>query len=142
MRLCTNCFQITTGDPLFCNRCGFTYNRKLCPSRHINPRAAQVCAQCGSRDLSTPQPKLPLIVRPAVMLLGVGPGWLLLIALVVWSGFYVHRLITDPNGLLPLLCIALVLGILLYLWMLLPNFVRNSIGKAFKGKDKDKSNRH
>ena len=41
MRYCHNCHKTTTGEPLFCHSCGSTYDAKLCPGRHINPRWAQ-----------------------------------------------------------------------------------------------------
>jgi RNA polymerase subunit RPABC4/transcription elongation factor Spt4 len=78
MRLCTNCHQITVGKPLFCNKCGSSYNLKLCSRLHVNPRAAKICSQCGSKDLSTPQPKVSLLFRPFVFLFGLGPGFLFL----------------------------------------------------------------
>src|SRR6185312_6331901 len=52
MRLCTKCHQITTGKPLFCNKCGSSYNVRLCSRLHVNPRAAKICSQCGSKDSS------------------------------------------------------------------------------------------
>jgi hypothetical protein len=58
MRYCHNCHKVTTGEPLFCHCCGFTYDAKLCTARHINPRWATVCSQCGSRDLTTPAPRV------------------------------------------------------------------------------------
>ena len=125
MRYCHNCHKVTTGEPLFCQFCGSTYDAKLCPARHMNPRWATVCSQCGSRDLSTPAPKIPLIVRPLLLLFGLSPGFLLLAGLIVYVGFYVHRLFTDPAGLLPLMVLGLGLGLLLLLWMSLPKIVRS-----------------
>ena len=58
MKYCYECGRVTAGEPLFCQFCGRTYNVKLCPRLHVNPRFAEVCSQCGSRDLSTPQPKV------------------------------------------------------------------------------------
>lgn len=120
MRLCTKCYQITVGKPLFCNKCGSSYNVKLCPRLHVNPRAAKVCSECGSKDLSSPQPKPNLFLRPFVFLLGLGPGILFFAVAAVYLAFYIHKLIADPNGLLPLMCIGFLLGLLLFVWMLLP----------------------
>ena len=63
MKYCYNCGHMTPGDPLFCNVCGRSYDVKLCPRMHVNPRGAQVCSQCGNRELSTPQPKIPMSLR-------------------------------------------------------------------------------
>src|SRR2546427_9663568 len=60
MKYCYECGCTTAGEPLFCNYCGRSYNVKLCPKLHVNPRFAEACSQCGSRDLSTPQPKVPV----------------------------------------------------------------------------------
>ncbi len=60
MKYCYECGRITAGEPLFCNFCGRSYNVKLCPRHHPNPRIAEVCSQCGSRELSTPQPKVSI----------------------------------------------------------------------------------
>lgn len=60
MRYCYHCGRITPGDPLFCNVCGRSFDRKLCPRLHPNPRSAEICSRCGSRELSTPQPKVGL----------------------------------------------------------------------------------
>jgi hypothetical protein len=130
MRLCTNCWQITTGTPLFCNRCSCSYNVKLCPQKHVNPRSANCCSQCGSSELSRPQPKASLLLRPVVLLFGIGPGYLLLLGLIVYLGFFIHKLLQDPNGLLPLMCLGLWLGLLFYFWMLLPRSIRNGVQKG------------
>ena len=60
MKHCYHCGRVTSGEPLFCNSCGRSYDVKLCPRLHVNPRYATVCSQCGSRELSTPQPKVSL----------------------------------------------------------------------------------
>jgi hypothetical protein len=117
MRYCHSCHRLTAGKPLFCSNCGCTYQIKLCPRLHVNPRAAQICSECGSRDLSTPQPKIPLMLRPFVLLLDAGPGVLILLLLCVWFVFYVRQLIEAPNNLLPLMMVALGLGLLLYGWI-------------------------
>jgi RNA polymerase subunit RPABC4/transcription elongation factor Spt4 len=146
MRLCMNCHQITTGKPLFCNKCGSSYSVRLCPRLHVNPRAAKICSQCGSRDLSTPQPKGSLFFRPFVFLLGLGPGFLFLAIAGVYLAFYIHKLFTDPNGLLPLMCIGFLLGLLLLLWMMLPKGLRGLLGGiwrlVFGRKSKDRSHKH
>jgi len=121
MRYCHNCHRLTASKPLFCNNCGCTYDVKLCPRLHVSPRAALICSQCGSRDLSSPHPKVPILLRPFVVLLDAGPAVLIFLALGVWMVVYVRQLLRDPNGLLPLLLIALGLGVLLYGWMRLPS---------------------
>ena len=71
MRYCYHCERATSGEPLFCNFCGRSYDLKLCPRLHVNPRYATVCSQCGSRELSTPQPKISLGWKVVAFLLRV-----------------------------------------------------------------------
>ena len=40
MNYCYNCGHITPGEPLYCNYCGRSYDLKLCPRHHANPRSA------------------------------------------------------------------------------------------------------
>lgn len=146
MRLCTNCYQITAGKPLFCNRCGRSYNLKLCSRLHANPRAAKVCSECGSKDLSTPQPKVFFLLRPLVFLVGLGPAVILAAVAGTYLAFYIHRLFTNPDDLLPLMCIGFLLWLLLLVWMMLPKGLQNFfkwIGRlVFKGKNKEGSHKH
>ena len=60
MKYCRSCRRLTSGEPLFCTTCGKSYNLRLCRKLHANPRNARVCAKCGSKDLSVPQPALSL----------------------------------------------------------------------------------
>jgi len=144
MRLCTNCYQITAGRPLFCNRCGRSYNVRLCSKLHVNPRPAKICSQCGSKDLSTPQPKVFFLLRPFVFLIGLGPGILFLLAAGIYLFFYIQKLFTDPNGLLPLMCIGLYLGLVLLLFMMLPGGIRKFLSGIFRFvfRRKSKGNGH
>src|SRR5947209_18622743 len=80
MKYCYHCSRINPGDPLFCNTCGRSFDRKLCPRLHPNPRSAEICARCGSRELSTPHAKVPVSWRIlewlARMFVGVALGLL------------------------------------------------------------------
>ena len=76
-----------TGKPLFCGHCGRTYNVKLCPRLHTNPRIAEVCSQCGSRDLSTPQPERSAMGSGrSSFFLSLIPGVILAVVSVVLVG--------------------------------------------------------
>src|SRR5438552_5742618 len=97
MRYCNQCHRITPGEPMFCNFCGRSYDSKLCPHRHPNPRNAEICSQCGSRELSTPHPELPIWLAPLAMLLPVLPGLLLLGFTVVFFLAFIQALATSPQ---------------------------------------------
>ncbi len=133
MRYCTNCHRLTAGEPLFCNHCGRSFDAKLCPSRHVNPRTAQVCATCGSRDLSTPQPRRAFWAAPLIWLVSVLPGMLLLALSVAVLVGLVVVLIRDQEVLFPyMFTTGLVLAILWLLYLHLPGFIRTPIRKLFR----------
>jgi hypothetical protein len=77
MKYCYQCGKMTAGEPLFCATCGRTYDVKLCPRFHVNPRGVEICSKCGSRELSTPQPKIPMSWRLLALLVRLGLGLLL-----------------------------------------------------------------
>src|SRR5580704_680547 len=95
MRYCHQCHRITSGEPLFCNFCGRSYNLKLCPHRHPNPRNAEICSQCGSRELSLPQPRVSFWLAPLVTLLTALPGIVLVVVSIAFVFGLVRALLTD-----------------------------------------------
>lgn len=129
MRYCYNCGWITPGEPRFCHSCGRSYDVKLCPRLHRNPRQAEVCSECGSRELTTPQPKVPLWTRLLLFLLSVLPGIVLLLLSALFliafvSALSVNRTL-EPRFALGGLAIAL-------LWLIyikLPRFVWRSMDR-------------
>lgn len=139
MKLCLNCHRTSPGKPTFCSFCGASFNVRLCPRLHTNPRSAEICAECGSRELSHPQPKPNLLVRPLLWLLTLAPGVLLLGAFVGFVLLFIQKLFTDPNGLLPLMFIGLLLGILLAAWILLPNFLKKFLKRLFTHSSKGRT---
>src|SRR3984885_12527898 len=80
MKYCYQCGKMTAGEALYCGTCGRTYDVRLCPRAHVNPRGAEVCSKCGSRELSTPQPKIPMSLRLLALLIRLGLGLLLFYA--------------------------------------------------------------
>ena len=139
MRYCNHCKHLTPGeDPAFCQSCGRTYDVRLCPRQHVNPRSAEVCSECGSRELTTPQPKrsfgkaaLMLVLK---MLASKFTGLLLLVALCVYAIYFALQWLSNPNHLTFLMGIGLQLGLLFWLWTLLPKFLRNGITKVIRRK--------
>lgn len=139
MKYCHSCHRTTPGKPPYCGFCASSFNVRLCPRHHISPRSAQACSQCGSRDLSTPQPKVPLLLRPLLFLLSLTPGIILLASLIVFIWFFVARIITDPQNLGGLMAIGLLLGTLFAIWIMLPKFLRRFIKNTlshFSSKDR------
>jgi RNA polymerase subunit RPABC4/transcription elongation factor Spt4 len=132
MKFCSNCKHITPGDPKVCNRCGRTYDVKLCPRMHSNPRAAEFCSECGSRDLSTPQPRSSVWID-VLLFLSRKLGWVLLLVLSVWvSVVFIKDLRSDPLLQLRFIVLLALLGLLWYCYTQLPTFLKRMIHSGFK----------
>lgn len=132
MKYCFNCNRITPGLPLFCNFCGRSCDVKLCPRRHANPRTAEACSQCGSRDLSTPQPRRPGWVPLLGVALQVVPGALLGFgSLIVFLAIGV-AVLRHPEMIASLVLLAVPLGILWGMWSELPSWFRAFIYRLLK----------
>jgi hypothetical protein len=123
MRICLHCHRITVGEPLFCNFCGRTYDVKLCSARHANPRSAQICSQCGSREFSIPQPRAPFWLAPLLWLVPFMPRLLVvLLCLSVFVGFI--QLLTDQQFLSELMLLVLVFVLARLAYLRLPASIR------------------
>jgi RNA polymerase subunit RPABC4/transcription elongation factor Spt4 len=137
MRYCNQCHRITPGQPLFCNFCGRSYDLKLCPHRHPNPRNAETCSQCGSRELSTPHPRVPLWLAPLLVLLSAFPGLLLFAVTVLFLFGLINALLTNQQLLFQFMLVGLMLAFLWYLYMHLPAFLRRFLSRLFRRRDRD-----
>jgi RNA polymerase subunit RPABC4/transcription elongation factor Spt4 len=138
MRFCPQCHKLTSGEPLFCNNCGATYDAKLCPARHLNPRHAEVCSQCGSRDLSTPAPRLPLWLRPVLFTASLLPGLILALLLVLVVVAMLRELATNGQIQAQLMVLLFILAILWWLYIHLPNFIQKALRSLWQSKKPDK----
>src|SRR2546427_9169501 len=107
MTYCFHCGNLTMGKPLFCNRCGRSFDVRLCPRLHPNPRHAEVCSQCGSSELSTPQPKVSIWWRVLAFLIRVLIGTFLTVLSIlvllydslIWTKSGTSWLpVSDANG--------------------------------------------
>jgi DNA-directed RNA polymerase subunit RPC12/RpoP len=125
---------MTAGKALFCGTCGRSYDVKLCPRLHQNPRGAEVCSKCGSRELSTPQPKIPMGWRLLAILVRLGIGIMLFYA----SLCLVIALIRTPEVQRALVALGVLLSGLWWLWSKLPDWFQELIRALWKRKeDKD-----
>jgi hypothetical protein len=132
MKYCYQCGKMTAGEPLYCGTCGRTYDVKLCPRQHVNPRGAEVCSKCGSRELSTPQPKIPMILRLLALLVRLGLGLLLFYA----SLALVIALIRTPEVQRALVAFGLLLAVLWWLWSKLPDWFQDAIRGFWKNRSR------
>ena len=142
MRYCNQCHRITAGEPLFCNFCGRSYDLKLCPHRHPNPRNAEICSQCGSRDLSIPHPRLSFFAAPLVKLLTILPGLALVVISLLFVFALIRTLLTNAALMFQAVIAGLMLVFLWYLYSHLPHFLRRFISKLFKRSDRDDQHGH
>jgi hypothetical protein len=141
MKYCYQCNRVTIGEPLFCNFCGRSYNVKLCPRLHGNPRNAETCSQCGSRDLSTPQPKVPLWAPILQFFLSLVPGLVLVLLSIVVIASLVNVLLHKPNMLVGIVLLFVALGVLWWVWAQIPLWFRKAIYKMLKRKRGDHEGR-
>jgi RNA polymerase subunit RPABC4/transcription elongation factor Spt4 len=142
MRLCFACNRITTGEPLFCNHCGRSYDLKLCHRLHPNSRSASVCSQCGSRELSIPQPRGRWYLRLLLLLVAPLPGLVLWLGTVVFFLVFIRVLFTDQRLLGPMMALGLLIGILWLIYVHLPSPAKKGARwiarRAIGNKDKTK----
>jgi RNA polymerase subunit RPABC4/transcription elongation factor Spt4 len=135
MKYCYQCGRLTSGDPLFCNFCGRSYDLKLCPRHHPNPRIAEVCSQCGSRELSTPQPRVSVWWHFFEFLVRVALGALLVSASLAILAEVLREMLASPQLQSGLLGLGMLLGILWWLWSKLPQWFRQAIRHALKRRE-------
>lgn len=138
MKYCFQCGRLTSGEPLFCNFCGSSFDVKLCPRLHPNPRVATVCSQCGSRELSSPQPRVSIWWRALAFLVRVVLGALLVwlsLALLVTT---VKQFIQMPVVQAGMIVIGILLTGLWFLWAMLPHWIRKVIRRSL-GRKEDRS---
>ncbi len=134
MRYCYNCDRTTVGQPIFCNFCGRTYNVKLCPKLHPNPRSAEVCHRCGSRELSTPQPRIPLWVHITLFVLTLLPGVALALVSIAVIRVLIQQLRSGPDLPAGPFLLTVLTTFLWFMWAEFPHWIRSAIHKWLKRK--------
>ena len=133
MKYCYHCGKMTAGEPLYCGACGRTYDLKLCPRQHPNPRGAEVCAKCGSRELSTPQPRVPMSLRLLALVVRFGLGIVLFYATLC----LLIALIRTPQVRQFSVALGLLMAVLWGLWSKLPDWFQEALRQLFRRRDRD-----
>lgn len=136
MRYCYHCNHATAGEPLFCNFCGRTYDVKLCPRLHVNPRHAEVCSQCGNRDLSTPQPKVPWRAKVLIATITLILGAALVLFSLAFALIFLREIFLNPSARTMLLGIGIMLALLWWMWFQIPQWLRKWMIRALRGRHK------
>lgn len=120
MKRCRTCFHATAGDPLFCPSCGGSYDKRVCTKGHASPRSAKACGECGSRELSHPQPRRRFVAAAGFALLKTIAGAALLVGTIAYAIAFAVAMINDPNRLLSRMLVGLGLGLLWLLFIFIP----------------------
>lgn len=136
MKYCYHCNRVTVGEPLFCNFCGRSYNVKLCPRLHTNPRNAEVCSQCGSREFSTPQPKLTFWARVLVVTVTFVLGAALLYLSLLFVAISLAQILSSADVQSLLACVALLIALLWWIWLQMPQWFRKTIHRLLQRRSK------
>jgi len=137
MKYCYQCGRITAGEPLYCNFCGRSYDVKLCPRNHTNPRIAEVCSQCGSRELSTPQPRVSLWWHALAYVVRIVAGTALVYASISVLVAVAQELLPRPEVQGGLVILGILLFVLWWLWSQLPDWFRKLIHRSLRRKDRN-----
>jgi RNA polymerase subunit RPABC4/transcription elongation factor Spt4 len=132
MKFCYQCGRMTPGEPLYCNSCGRSYDVKLCPRAHVNPRSAEVCSQCGSREFSTPQPRVSVWWKVLEFLAKVVLG--VFLVYLSLAGFL--ALLRTPQFQTALIVFGILMGLLWWLWSLLPEWFRKLVRRSIRRKER------
>src|SRR5215470_5628912 len=127
MKYCYHCGRVSAGDPFFCNTCGRSFDKKLCPRLHPNPRSAEICSRCGSRELSTPQPKVSFGWRVLEWLTKMALGAVLMLLGMFLVYEFIAEALGSPVVQGGLVLIVLLFTVLVWTWGKLPEFFRKFI---------------
>jgi hypothetical protein len=127
MKYCFQCGRTTSGEALFCNFCGRSFDVKLCPRLHSNPRIAKVCSQCGSRDLSEPQPKVSWGWHLIASLVRLVAGVLLVCLSILIVIAILRELVTRPEFQAGMAVMGILVFGLWCLWTMLPQWLQKFI---------------
>ena len=91
--------------------------------------------------MSTPQPKVPLWSRMLVFLLSLVPGFILIVLSITVVVLLLKAVVESPRMLFAIVLLAMVAGILSWIWSELPLWFRKAVYWLLKRKrDRDSRN--
>ncbi len=134
MKFCYQCGKASAGDPPFCSKCGRSYDVRLCPRMHRNSRYAKACSQCGSRELSEPQPRVSLWWKVLEFVVKAGFG----IALVFATLAILVDSFRRPEVQASLFVLGVLVGLLWWAWSQLPEWIRTLVVRSLRRKQGDR----
>jgi hypothetical protein len=128
MKSCAHCGKMTLGEPLFCGSCGRSYDVRLCPRLHVNPRQATFCSQCGAHELSKPQPRVSIWRKALEFFLRLFSRALVACLLLLVLLEALTNLWMRNNFIV----LGFLLAVLWWLWSQLPDWIRKLVRKSFE----------
>jgi DNA-directed RNA polymerase subunit RPC12/RpoP len=131
MKFCYQCGRATAGDPLFCSKCGRSYDVRLCPRLHRNSRYAKACSQCGSRELSQPQAAVSVWWKVLEFLVRVVFS-VLLVCLTLAGLAALLRMREVQAGLV---AFGILVGLLWWVWSFVPEWIRKLVSRSVRRKE-------
>jgi len=96
---------------------------------HANPRFAEACSRCGSRDLSVPQPRVPFAFLLVAWLVQGFSGSLLALVSIRFA-ILLAAAVRSHSEDYETLIIMFVLPVCWVLWALFPNLLRRAIRRV------------
>jgi hypothetical protein len=85
---------------------------RICAKGHKSPRSADACSECGSPELSQPQPRRRLAAVAGFATLRALIGAALLAGTIGYGIAFAFALVRDPNVLFGRMLVGLGIGLL------------------------------
>jgi hypothetical protein len=101
---------------------------------HPNPRKAQACSKCGSRDLSTPGPKVPWWTPFLEFGIRIIPGGILVVGSIIATILIIEAVFQNPSVLASLIAPVALLLVLWWAWCQIPRWLREAIYRLLKAR--------
>lgn len=134
MKYCYHCGRSTVADPLFCATCGRSFEKRICPRLHVNARSAHACSRCGSTDLSTPQPQVPLRYQLFEWLTCIAVGAFLVFVSALFTAALLADLAGHHTPSHGRILFAVLLATLWWGWSEVPHWFRTLVRRALKNR--------
>lgn len=130
MKYCYYCGRSTAGDPLFCATCGRSFDKRICPRLHVNARSAGACSRCGSTDLSTPHPQVPLRYQLLEWLTRIAVGAFLVFVSALFAAAMLADLAGHHTPPHRRILFAVLLATLWWGWSEVPHWFRTFVRRG------------
>ena len=127
---------------MFCTSCGRSFDVRLCPRLHVNPRGAQVCAQCGSRDLSQPQQRGSWLSRLSSWGLSWLSGAVLMLLSIALFVAFLEEVLTNQQVQGELIGLLMLLAVGWWIYMQIPGPIKRVVQRGLRGRRSNGEKHH